>query len=183
MTWAKTTLSEVSDIQTGPFGSQLHASDYVNSGIPTIMPQDIVGNRVITDTIACIREEDAIRLAKYRVAPGDIIYSRRGDVERHALIGNAENMWLCGTGCLRVRPNKHKVIPQYLHYYLSSPDSRAWIRSHAHGTTMPNLNTTILGDTPICYPQIENQIKICGILELLDKKIDINNDLNDHLAA
>ena len=46
---------------------------------------------------------------------------------------------------------------------------------------MPNLNTTILGDTPICYPQIENQIKICGILELLDKKIDINNDLNDHL--
>ena len=183
MTWTKTTLSEVSDIQTGPFGSQLHASDYVNSGIPTIMPQDIVGNRVITDTIACIREEDAIRLAKYRVAPGDIIYSRRGDVERHALIGNAENMWLCGTGCLRVRPNKHKVIPQYLHYNLSSPDSRAWIRSHAHGTTMPNLNTTILGDTPICYPQIENQIKICGILELLDKKIDINNDLNDHLAA
>lgn len=181
MTWTKTTLSEVSDIQTGPFGSQLHASDYVNSGIPIIMPQDIVGNRVITDTIACIREEDAIRLAKYRVAPGDIIYSRRGDVERHALIGNAENMWLCGTGCLRVRPNKHKVIPQYLHYYLSSPDSRAWIRSHAHGTTMPNLNTTILGDTPICYPQIENQIKICGILELLDKKIDINNDLNDHL--
>lgn len=181
MTWTKTTLSEVSDIQTGPFGSQLHASDYVNSGIPTIMPQDIVGNRVITDTIACIREEDAIRLAKYRVAPGDIIYSRRGDVERHALIGNAENMWLCGTGCLRVRPNKHKVIPQYLHYYLSSPDSRAWIRSHAHGTTMPNLNTTILGETPICYPQIENQIKICGILELLDKKIDINNDLNDHL--
>lgn len=181
MTWTKTTLSEVSDIQTGPFGSQLHASDYVNSGIPIIMPQDIVGNRVITDTIACIREEDAIRLAKYRVAPGDIIYSRRGDVERHALIGNAENMWLCGTGCLRVRPNKHKVIPQYLHYNLSSPDSRAWIRSHAHGTTMPNLNTTILGDTPICYPQIENQIKICGILELLDKKIDINNDLNDHL--
>ena len=183
MTWTKTTLSEVSDIQTGPFGSQLHASDYVNSGIPTIMPQDIVGNRVITDTIACIREEDAMRLAKYRVAPGDIIYSRRGDVERHALIGNAENMWLCGTGCLRVRPNKHKVISQYLHYYLSSPDSRAWIRSHAHGTTMPNLNTTILGDTPICCPQIETQIKICGILELLDKKIDINNDLNDHLAA
>ena len=64
MTWTKTTLSEVSDIQTGPFGSQLHAADYVNSGIPTIMPQDIVGNRVITDTIACIREEDAIRLAK-----------------------------------------------------------------------------------------------------------------------
>lgn len=183
MPWIKTVLSELSDIQTGPFGSQLHASDYVNEGVPTIMPQDIIGNRVNTDAIARISEEDAMRLAKYRVQPGDIVYSRRGDVERHALIGVTEREWLCGTGCLRVRPTCDSVLPQYLHYFLSTPESRAWITGHAHGSTMPNLNTTILGEVPILYPSKTEQRIICGILESIDGKIDSNKQINDNLAA
>lgn len=181
MSWAQTTLSNLSDIQTGPFGSQLHASDYVDEGIPIIMPQDIIGNRVVTDAIARIREEDAIRLTKYRVQPGDIVYSRRGDVERHALIEEFEKDWLCGTGCLRVRPNNALIMPRYLHYYLSSPESRSWITAHAHGSTMPNLNTTILGEVPICYPNIDEQQAICRILESIDSKIHNNIQINDNL--
>jgi type I restriction enzyme, S subunit len=55
--WEKTTLGDAcrrggGDIQTGPFGSQLHASDYVTDGIPSIMPQNIGDNRVIEDGIA-----------------------------------------------------------------------------------------------------------------------------------
>ena len=40
----KTTLGQVADIITGPFGSSLHQYEYVSFGIPVIMPQDI-GNR------------------------------------------------------------------------------------------------------------------------------------------
>ena len=42
--WAYSTLGETcakggGDVQTGPFGSQLHASDYVPNGIPSITPR------------------------------------------------------------------------------------------------------------------------------------------------
>ena len=107
-TWRTAPLGEVclqggGDIQTGPFGSQLHASDYVPFGIPSIMPQNIGENRVITDGIARITLDDAERLNRYRVRTGDIVYSRRGDVERRALIRSEEDGWLCGTGCVSGR--------------------------------------------------------------------------------
>lgn len=89
--WDHTTLGEVcnrggGNIQTGPFGSQLHASDYVSHGVPSIMPQNIGNNRVIEDGIARITADDAERLSRYLVRNGDIVYSRRGDVEKRALI-------------------------------------------------------------------------------------------------
>src|SRR5712691_4862736 len=106
--WEYTTLGDAcarggGDIQTGPFGSQLHSSDYVQDGIPSIMPQNIGDNRIVENGIARITIADAERLQRYRVRPGDIVYSRRGHVERRALIRKRENGWLCGTGCLRVR--------------------------------------------------------------------------------
>ena len=116
--WEQTTLGEVcrrggGNIQTGPFGSQLHASDYVPSGIPSIMPVNIGDNRIIKEGIACVTEQDANRLSRHRVRPGDIIYSRRGDVERRALVRDTEEGWLCGTGCLKVRVGNGVVDPLF----------------------------------------------------------------------
>lgn len=102
--WKKCRLGEVAEVQTGPFGSQLHASDYIANGIPSIMPTNI-GDRlkIDRDNIASIKDEDAQRLKKYLVEEGDVVYSRRGDVEKCAYITNQEKGWLCGTGCLRIR--------------------------------------------------------------------------------
>ena len=83
------------DVQTGPFGSQLHAADYVVTGIPSVMPQNIGDNRISSAGIARITERDAIRLEKHRLRKGDIVYSRRGDVERRALIREENDGWLC----------------------------------------------------------------------------------------
>ena len=66
------------DIQTGPFGSQLHASDYVAVGVPSIMPRNIANDRVDVEGIARITPSDAERLSRFIVKPGDIVYSRRG---------------------------------------------------------------------------------------------------------
>jgi len=60
------------------------------------MPQNIAEDRVNPEGIARITSSDAERLARYLVKSGDIVYSRRGDVERRALISEAEDGWLCG---------------------------------------------------------------------------------------
>jgi type I restriction enzyme S subunit len=152
--WGQSTLGrEVArhggTIQTGPFGSQLHASDYVDQGVPVVMPKDIVGRRVSPHGVARVRESDAERLSRHRLAPGNIVYSRRGDVERHALIGTIERGWLCGTGCLLVRLGEGWPSPEFASFSLDRPETRAWISQHAVGATMPNLNTAILGDVPM----------------------------------
>ena len=139
-------------IQTGPFGSQLHAADYVEIGVPSIMPKDIAQRRVRTDSIAFVSYDDANRLARHRVIPGDIVYSRRGDVERHALIGEAERGWLCGTGSLLVRLGSRWPSPLYASLHLDQPRIKAWIAQHAIGATMPNLSTSILAQAPILVP-------------------------------
>ncbi len=162
------------DIQTGPFGSQLHASDYVAIGVPSIMPQNISQDRVDEGGIARITPGDAERLSRYLVKPGDIVYSRRGDVERRALITEKENGWLCGTGCLRVRFGEGVVDPRYASYFLSHPASREWVVRHAVGATMPNLNTSILGALPFLLPPTNEQRAIAAVLGALDDKIEQN---------
>src|SRR3990167_8165431 len=119
--WEFTTLGEVcerggGEIQTGPFGSQLHAADYVPVGVPSIMPQNIGDNRIVEDSIARITPDDAKRLSRYLVRRGDIVYSRRGDVERRALVRDREDGWLCGTGCLRVRLGDKGPDPRFATY-------------------------------------------------------------------
>ena len=171
------------DIQTGPFGSQLHASDYVPIGIPSIMPQNIGDNRIIEDGIARITPKDARRLSRYLVRAGDIVYSRRGDVERRALVRRHEEGWLCGTGCIRVRLGDNGADPRYASYYLGHPVVREWIVRHAHGATMPNLNTSILAACPFLEPPIAEQRAIAHILGTLDDKIELNRRMNETLEA
>jgi type I restriction enzyme S subunit len=186
--WNYTTLGEAcqrggGDIQTGPFGSQLHASDYVMSGIPSIMPQNIGDNRIVEDGIARITIDDAKRLERYLVKKGDIVYSRRGDVERRALVRDHEAGWLCGTGCLRVRLGDGGVDPRYAAFFLGHPNVREWIVRHAHGATMPNLNTAILSACPLLIPPAAHQLAIANILTALEDKIEVNRCTNETLDA
>ena len=177
-----TKLGQIAKIQTGPFGSQLHQSDYKPSGIPCIMPCNIGSNLdIICDNIAYISEEDLNRLAKHKTQEGDIVYSRRGDIEKCAYISSKESGWLCGTGCLKVSIDSTIAIPKFIAYLLSTPDSKAWLVGNAVGTTMLNLNTTVLSDFPISLPDIETQQKVVDIIDAVADKIELNKHINDNL--
>ncbi len=182
--WQELPLGDVASIQTGPFGSQLHSSDYVEVGIPSIMPTNI-GLRldINTSNISFITEEDAKRLEKYLIREGDIVYSRRGDVEKCAYISRKEDGWLCGTGCLRIRFKSDAVLPKFCAYYLSSDEMKGWISGNAVGTTMPNLNSSILRRAPLLVPSLSEQEAIAQVLSSLDDKIDLLHRQNKTLEA
>jgi len=182
--WHQCKLGDFAEIQTGPFGSQLHAADYVDIGIPSIMPTNI-GNRleVKTDSIACITEADAKRLQKYLIKENDIVYSRRGDVEKCAFVTSKQSGWLCGTGCLRVRFTSNELFPKFCAYYLSTEDIKGWVSGNAVGTTMPNLNSSILKRVPLTLPQLPEQKAIAAVLSSLDDKIDLLHRQNQTLEA
>jgi type I restriction enzyme S subunit len=151
--WQKANLEDVCvSIQTGPFGSQLHESDYAEEGAPVVMPKDLIAFRINPAKIARIPEETAARLQRHRLTAGDIVYGRRGDIGRRAFVMAREEGWLCGTGCLRVRPNTTAVNGWFLFNYLGQADVADLIAKRAHGATMPNLNTKLLATVPLALP-------------------------------
>ena len=141
-------------IQIGPFGSQLHAHEYVENGVPVVMPSNLTPQGLALGGIRRIREETAQRLAKHRVRDGDILLPRRGDLNKRALVTEQEEGWLCGTGSVRVRLDEPEDAP-LVERLLAGASTIRWLESNAVGTTMPNLNTEIVSRIPLAMPSSE----------------------------
>lgn len=161
-------------IQTGPFGSQLHAHDYVENGIPVVMPQQLGDNEISEYGMAQINEQDRGRLIRHVMRAGDIVFSRRGDVTRRAYITGKEDGWLCGTGCLLLRLNHPQCDNRYLVRFLGLHETRSYLTQHAIGATMPNLNQRILSSVPVVLPSREHQQRIVDIISTYDDLIENN---------
>lgn len=179
MTWRTRTLGEICDegngvIRTGPFGSQLHESDYSEEGTPVVMPKDIIEGKVSENTIARVSDAHLERLAQHRLLTGDIVYGRRGDIGRQALITRKESGWLCGTGCLRISLGSSPLDAKFLHYFLRDARVIDGIAKQAVGATMPNLNTSILRSVLITYPDETTQRRISSMLSSYDNLIENN---------
>lgn len=140
MNWKHVSLGEISvNIQTGPFGSQLHQSDYSEKGTPVVMPKDLISGHISEESIARVSDDHVERLSRHKIEVGDILYSRRGDVGRCAFASETEAGWLCGTGCLRVTIDSRKANPKFVFYQLLKADTIGWVEKHAVGSTMLNL--------------------------------------------
>lgn len=167
--------------QTGPFGSQLHARDYTATGTPLVMPVNLGDNEIGDAGIARVGKRDVGRLRRHVLRKGDIVFSRRGDVGRRAMVRAEQAGWLCGTGCLVARFGKRadEVNPEYVAEYLGSAAATSWLADNAVGGTMPNLNTRILASLPIVLPSRVEQDAIVNALQQVRRQV---NDLERVIA-
>ena len=175
-----TQLKSIADIQTGPFGSQLHKEDYVENGTPIVTVEHL-GNRVFTEqNLPKVSDSDKARLSKYTLSTGDIVFSRVGSVDRCSYVDNSHDGWMFSGRCLRVRPTE-TVDSLYLYYYFCLEETKQFVRNIAVGATMPSINTKLLGEVEIALPNLSNQQRIAAVLSSLDDKIENNQKLNDNL--
>ena len=148
------------DIQTGPFGTQLHADEYITGAWPVCNPSNIRDGRLVADESVTVGDETWERLARHHLKLGDIVFGRRGEMGRAALVSDAEVGWVCGTGCLVVRlRNQNQYLAEFLMEVLSSWGVRAWFDQMSVGSTMQNLNETVLGSLPVPAVPIDVQRK------------------------
>lgn len=183
--WSKLALEAVcvdgDGIQTGPFGSQLHQSDYTPEGVPVVMPQDLINYRITEDAIARIPESLADKLGRHRMIPGDTVYGRRGDIGRRAFVSRRQAGWFCGTGSLRIRPNPEVIHPRFLFDTLGSPETAGAIANRAKGSTMPNLSAGILKAVPVLVPSRPMQERYTQQVEPMGEMIEVLAEQNQHL--
>ena len=156
--WSIRTLGQIADsFRTGPFGSMLHQSDYTEGGTPVINPIHIRSGVIVEDPSCSVSEAVADRLSAYRLAQHDLIFSRRGELGRCALVRDRETNWLCGTGSIRVHIEYASIEPEFLIQALQVQWVGEYLSLASVGATMNNLNTGILKSVPILVPPVREQ--------------------------
>lgn len=170
------------EIKTGPFGTQLKASEYVNVGTPVLNVRNLGFATVSTEKLDMIGEETLARLSAHKLQKGDIVFGRKGAVERHAYISENEDGWMQGSDCIRLRVNSNRINARYLSYYFLTDSHRAFMISMcSHGTTMASLNQKIIELICVPLPKRKIQDRIVTILGAIDEKIKNNIEINDNL--
>ena len=173
-------LRDIAEIQTGPFGSQLHKEDYVDVGTPIVTVEHL-GSRVFSEqNLPMVSDTDKNRLSKYVLKKGDIVFSRVGSVDRCSFVDKKHDGWMFSGRCLRVRPSE-EVDSLFLYYFFCMNTTKEFVRSIAVGATMPSINTKLLGEVEVVCPEIEEQRKIADILSKIDDKIEENLKINENL--
>lgn len=174
--WEQRKLGDLSDIRTGPFGSTLHAEDYVEDGVPIITTEHFKAGTLqrVKMGLPQVSNDDYYRLSAYVLIRGDIVFSRVGSVDVNALITPFQEGWLFSGRVLRVRPFKD-YSSSFLHVALDTDTVKNDIRSRAVGQTMPSINTEILKVTGLRVPiSLEEQEQIGEFLTRIDNLITLH---------
>jgi type I restriction enzyme S subunit len=177
--WEVTMLGEIANVRTGPFGSSLHESDYVESGTPIITVEHLGEFGVEHFNLPRVSDFDRDRLRAYELKIGDIVFSRVGSVDRNALIRESEDGWLFSGRLLRVRPDTLKADARFLTHQFHAEAFLTSVREVAVGQTMACLNTQILKGVPVTLPPLPEQSAIAAVLSDMNAEIE---ELEQRLA-
>jgi type I restriction enzyme S subunit len=163
--WEVRTLGQIANsFRTGPFGSLLHQSDYIEGGTPLVNPTHMSGGRILEDRRRSVPASVVDRLSSYVLAQHDVLFSRRGELGRCTLVRDRETGWLCGTGSIRVRVNYEGIEPEYLIAALQVGWVGEYLSLFSVGATMDSLNTGILRRVPILLPPLGEQRKMLDVI-------------------
>jgi type I restriction enzyme S subunit len=163
------------ELKTGPFGTQLKASDYVENGIPVINVRNIGFGTIRPDKLEYITDATRDRLSTHVLRSDDIVFGRKGAVERHVFVRRDQDGWFQGSDCLRLRLNSPRIDPRFASYYFLTEEHQQWMKNQcSHAATMASLNQQILERIELPVPPLPTQRKIAGILSAYDDLIENN---------
>jgi type I restriction enzyme S subunit len=170
--WRAVTIEEIlTELQTGPFGSSLHQSDYQIGGVPVVNPASIQNEKIVPIDRMAVGIAVLERLSSFRLREGDIVMARRGEMGRCAVVTEREAGWLCGTGSLILRlPSV--IFARFFVLLIGSPYVRDYLGGSAVGATMQNLNQSILVNLVIGLPPLAEQERIVAKVDQLMSLFD-----------
>lgn len=188
---------ERGSIRTGPFGTTLRASEYSDIGVPVVSVGEVgYGSFRIHKETRRVGPHVLKRLPIYRLNVGDIVFARKGAVDRCATVRDAEDGWFLGSDGIRIRLGRGsgRINPNYLGYALHASDVRRWLLRNATGTTMATLNQDLLERVPVWIPAKVEQDRIASALDdvsdlvggletLIAKKRDVKQGMMQELLA
>ena len=165
--WDCKKIKDIAIVKIGPFGSALHQHDYISGGTPLVNPIHMKDGRIEADSNFTISDEKKKELSSYLLKIHDIVFGRRGDIGRCALVTQKENGFLCGTGSLFVRFTIN-INPLYSLKILSSSSVKQYLLENARGATMLNLNSSVIEGISIPLPPLSLQQEFAAKVEAIE---------------
>jgi type I restriction enzyme S subunit len=156
---------------TGPFGTNLHASDYREEGTPLILVNSVMNGRINEDGLPLVGNHKLAELRRYVLEVGDIVVTRVGVVGNSAYIHPRQSGWMVSGQMLRVRlPSNGRLNPRYLAQTYLTKSFVTSVENNAVGSTRPSLNTEIWKSLPFLVPPIEAQEEFASIVKSADEE-------------
>ena len=154
---------------------------YCNEGISLVRSQNVLDFAFSRNGLAYINDDQAKKLSNVEMQQDDVLLNITGDsVARACMMDSA---------CLPARVNQHvaiirgkknSVISSYILYFLQWK-KQYLLQLASAGATRNALTKGMIEQLVIDLPSLEDQKRIVSILDSLQRKIQLNQEINDNL--
>jgi type I restriction enzyme S subunit len=187
--WEVVRLEEVGEnkkfsIVDGPFGTQLHADEYIEDGeIPVVRVINLsFEGKFIDKDLVFISQQKAKKLSRSKVVPGDIIIAKTGaTIGKCGIFPNSFLEGIIASSCMKVSIDKTKANNLFLLFWLVSRHGQNAIINSALGTTRTTINITPFKNLKLPLPPLSEQQRIAEILTQIDQTIEIEQQYKEKL--
>ncbi len=182
--WKRYKLSELYEMSSGISSTKEQAGH----GSPFLSFSVVFNNYFLPDSLIDLMDTTDGEKQKYSINEGDIFLTRTSEtVDELAMSSVALKDYpeASFSGFLkRLRPvDKTIVYPKFMSFYLRSPLFRRTIINNTVMTLRASFNEAMFSYLEIMLPDFETQKKIGDFLYSLEKKKQINNQVNQELEA
>ena len=171
--WEQRKLAEVTELKSA---SRVHKGEWTDSGIPFFRSSDVMAAiNGTTNEKTYISEElyEKLSSASGKLDEGDVLVTGGGSVGNPYIVPNNEPLYTKDADLLWIK-NQGRFHPYYLYEYFFSPTFRTYLSSISHVGTIAHYTITQLSETPIYFPNIEEQIKVGEYFDSLDHLITLH---------
>ena len=143
-------------------------------GYPLIRTPNVGRGRLKLEDVQRV-SKDVYDLRNKRAVPkvDDIIFAREAPAGNAAIICEGQEVCL-GQRTVLIRPDKNKVYPKYLVYYLLAPQQQYELLGTANGATVAHVNIPVIRNLSISLPKMGEQISLAETLSAYDDLIENN---------
>lgn len=181
-TWAKVRqvgLDPEDAVQVGPMS--MKSDDFIEAGVPVLNVGCVQWGHFNETKLNFLPEKIAEDFSRYRIQPGDVLFTRSGTVGRCAVARPHQRNWLMTFHLLRARPNPKCCLPEYLRaVFEGAAHIRRQTREASIGTTRAGFNTNLLANLDVPLPPMAEQKRIVAEVE---RRLSVMDELEAAVEA